>query len=124
MKVLLSIKPQFAIKIFDGTKKFEFRKSMFKNANINTVVVYASSPMQKVIGEFTIDEIMEESPDALWEKTKKHSGITKEFFDEYFFNRDRAFAIKVKEANRYQQPLDLIDFDLSFAPQSFVYLYR
>lgn len=123
MKVLLSIKPQFAIKIFDGTKKFEFRKSMFKNANINTVVVYASSPMQKVIGEFTIDEIMEESPDALWEKTKKHSGITKEFFDEYFFNRDRAFAIKVKEANRYQQPLDLIDFDLSFAPQSFVYLY-
>ncbi|MEA4986309.1 hypothetical protein SDC9_38527 [bioreactor metagenome] len=123
MKVLLSIKPQFAIKIFDGTKKFEFRKSMFKNSNINTVVVYASSPMQKVIGEFTIDEIMEESPDALWEKTKKHSGITKEFFDEYFFNRDRAFAIKVKEANRYQQPLDLIDFDLSFAPQSFVYLY-
>lgn len=122
MKVLLSIKPQFAIKIFDGTKKFEFRKSMFKNANINTVVVYASSPMQKVIGEFTIDEIMEESPDALWEKTKKHSGITKEFFDEYFFNRDRAFAIKVKEANRYQQPLDLIDFDLSFAPQSFVYI--
>lgn len=122
MKVLLSIKPQFAIKIFDGTKKFEFRKSMFKNANINTVVVYASSPMQKVIGEFTIDEIIEESPDALWEKTKKHSGITKEFFDEYFFNRDRAFAIKVKEANRYQQPLDLIDFDLSFAPQSFVYI--
>ncbi len=122
MKVLLSIKPQFAIKIFDGTKKFEFRKSMFKNSNINTVVVYASSPMQKVIGEFTIDEIMEESPDALWEKTKKHSGITKEFFDEYFFNRDRAFAIKVKEANRYQQPLDLIDFDLSFAPQSFVYI--
>jgi predicted transcriptional regulator len=122
MKVLLSIKPQFAIKIFDGTKKFEFRKSIFKNSNINTVVVYASSPMQKVIGEFTIDEIMEESPDALWEKTKKHSGITKEFFDEYFFNRDRAFAIKVKEANRYQQPLDLIDFDLSFAPQSFVYI--
>jgi len=122
MKVLLSIKPQFAIKIFDGSKKFEFRKSIFKNSNINTVVVYASSPMQKVIGEFTIDEIMEAAPEALWEKTKKHSGITKEFFDAYFFNRDKAFAIKVKEANRYQQPLDLTDFDLNFAPQSFVYL--
>lgn len=122
MKVLLSIKPQFALKIFDGTKKFEFRKSVFKNSNINTVVVYASSPLQKVIGEFTIDEIMEEEPDVLWEKTKKHSGITKEFFDEYFFNRDKAFAIKVKETNRYQKPLDLIDFDLDFAPQSFVYL--
>lgn len=122
MKVLLSIKPQFALKIFDGTKKFEFRKSVFKNSNINTVVVYASSPMQKVIGEFTIDEIMEEKPDILWEKTKKHSGITKDFFDEYFFNRDRAFAIKVKEITRYNEPKELIDFDLNFAPQSFVYL--
>jgi predicted transcriptional regulator len=122
MKVLLSIKPQFAIKIFDGTKKFEFRKSIFKNSNINTVVVYASSPMQKVIGEFTFDEIMEEKPNVLWEMTQKHSGITKEFFDEYFFNRDRAFAIKVKEITRYNEPMDLIDFDLNFAPQSFVYL--
>lgn len=122
MKILLSIKPQFALKIFDGTKKFEFRKNIFKNSDINTVVVYASSPMQKVIGEFTIAEIMEEEPHILWEKTKKHSGITKEFFDEYFFNREKAFAIKVKEINRYQKPLDLIDFDLNFAPQSFVYL--
>lgn len=122
MKVLLSIKPQFALKIFDGSKKFEFRKSIFKNSNINTVVVYASAPLQKVIGEFTIDEIIEEQPDILWEKTKKHSGITKDFFDEYFFNRDKAFAIKVKEVNRYQEPLNLIDFDINFAPQSFVYL--
>ena len=122
MKVLLSIKPQFALKIFDGTKKFEFRKSVFKNSNINTVIVYASSPMQKVIGEFTIDEIMEEEPEALWEMTKKHSGITKDFFDEYFFNRDRAFAIKVKDTTRYKEPKELRDFDLNFAPQSFVYL--
>ncbi len=122
MKVLLSIKPQFAVKIFDGTKKFEFRKSIFKNSKINTVVVYASSPMQKVIGEFTFDEIMEENPEVLWEKTKKHSGISKEFFDEYFFNRDKAFAIRVKEINQYKTPLDLIDFDLNYAPQSFVYL--
>ena len=122
MKVLLSIKPQFAIKIFDGTKKFEFRKSIFKNSNINTVVVYASYPMQKVIGEFTIDEIMDEEPEVLWEMTKKHSGITKDFFDEYFLNRERAFAIKVKDITRYLEPKDLIDLNINFAPQSFVYL--
>lgn len=122
MKVLLSIKPQFAIKIFDGTKKFEFRKSLFKNSTVNTVVVYASSPIRKVIGEFTIDEILEEKPAVLWEMTQKHSGISREYFDKYFFNRDRAFAIKVKETTRYQEPKDLIDFGLNFAPQSFVYL--
>lgn len=122
MKVLLSIKPQFAVKIFNGTKKFEFRKSIFKNSKINTVVVYASSPIQKVIGEFTFDEIIEENPEVLWKKTKNHSGISKEFFDEYFLNREKAFAIRVKETNQYKIPMDLIDFDLNFAPQSFVYL--
>ena len=34
MKVLLSIKPEFAEKIFDGTKLYEFRRSIFKNKNI------------------------------------------------------------------------------------------
>jgi predicted transcriptional regulator len=122
MKILLSIKPEYANKIFDGTKKYEFRKSIFKNTNVKTVIVYASSPMQKVIGEFTIDEILEETTEKLWDKTHKHSGITKEFFDEYFVNKEIGYAIKIKETKRYSKPMDLIDFNLDFAPQSFVYL--
>ena len=58
MKVLLSIKPEYAEKIFEGTKKYEFRRSVFKNRNVKTVVVYASSPVQKVIGEFDIEHII------------------------------------------------------------------
>lgn len=122
MKVLISVKPQFALKIFDGTKKYEYRKRIFKNTDVNTVVVYVSSTVQKVIGEFTIDEIMEEETAVLWEMTQKHSGITKDFFDKYFFNCDRAFAIKVKDFIQYKVPKELKDFELKFAPQSFVYL--
>ena len=70
MRVLLSIKPEYAFKIFDGTKKFEFRKVIFKNPDITTVVVYASSPVQQVIGEFEIDDIFSFDPDELWKKTK------------------------------------------------------
>lgn len=62
MKVLLSIKPEFAFKIFEGKKKFEFRKVIFKNPNVKTVVVYASSPVQRVIGEFEIDDILSSDP--------------------------------------------------------------
>lgn len=47
MKILLSIKPEFADKIFEGTKQFEFRKSIFKDKTVRKVVVYASSPIQK-----------------------------------------------------------------------------
>ena len=66
MKVLLSIKPKFAEKIFDGTKKFEFRKSIFKNDKVRKVVVYASFPVQKVIGEFTIADILNDDVAAIW----------------------------------------------------------
>ena len=81
MKVVLSIKPQFAEKIFNGTKQFEFRNSIFKNKKVKSVVVYASSPVQKVIGEFEIEEILMENPATLWEITHNFSGITKEYFD-------------------------------------------
>ena len=30
MKILLSIKPEFAEKIFSGSKKYEFRRRIFK----------------------------------------------------------------------------------------------
>lgn len=45
MKVLLSIKPEFAEKIFSGEKKFEFRRSIFKDKTVKTVLVYASASL-------------------------------------------------------------------------------
>lgn len=122
MKVLLSIKPQFANLIFEGKKKFEFRKSIFKNKDIKTIVVYASSPMQKVIGEFEIDKIITDDIESLWEKTKKFAGIDKEYFYQYFADKQQGFAIKIKTTKRYKEPLSLKnDFNL-IPPQSFLYL--
>ena len=40
MRVLLSIKPEFVEKIFSGEKLYEYRKAMFKNVNVSTVVIY------------------------------------------------------------------------------------
>ena len=57
MKVLLSIKPEFVEKIFAGTKKYEFRKSLFKKSGVKYVVIYASAPIKRVVGEFEIDDI-------------------------------------------------------------------
>lgn len=122
MKVLLSIKPEFAEKIFNGTKKFEFRRSIFKNQNIRKVVVYASSPVQKVIGEFEIDHILSLHPESLWEKTFKDSGISQEYFFEYFGDKEIGHAIKVKNIKRYKKPLCIREDFKVTPPQSFLYL--
>lgn len=121
MKVVLSIKPQFANKIFDGTKKFEFRKAIFKKQNVTSVLVYASSPVQKVIGEFEIGEIFNFDLKTLWDKTKEYSGITEDYFYEYFENRDQGFAIQIKNQIRFTNPKCLKeDYNLT-PPQSFAY---
>jgi len=122
MRVLLSIKPEYAFKIFDGTKKFEFRKVIFKNPDIRTVVVYASSPVQKVIGEFEIEDIFSFDPKAIWEMTKKHSGITEDFFYQYFADRDIAHAIKIKKTKKYRKQLCIREDFNVVPPQSYVYL--
>lgn len=122
MKVLLSIKPEFAFKIFEGKKKFEFRKVIFKNPNVKTVVVYASSPVQRVIGEFEIDNILSSDPTEIWRLTKKHSGISEEFFNEYFADKEIAHAIKIKNTIKYKQPLHLKENFNVVPPQSYLYL--
>src|SRR5688572_33309307 len=107
MKVILSIKPQFANKIFLGTKQYEFRKVIFKNPNVKKIIVYASYPVQMVIGEFEIDRIISNDPKTIWNKTKDKSGISEDFFFEYFQDKSIAYAIKVKKAVRYKKPLCL-----------------
>lgn len=122
MNVLLSIKPEFAYKIFDGTKKYEFRKNIFKRKDVKKVIVYASSPVQQVIGEFDIADILCEDTEQLWQITKEESGISKNFYDEYFASKNKAFAIQIGSICKYTHPKHLSDYDLDFAPQSFVYL--
>ena len=109
MKVLLSIKPEFALTIF-------------KNRKVKRVVVYASSPVKKVIGEFEIEAILFDDPATLWQRTKKHSGITEEFFFQYFNNKHTGYAIKVKSTRKYRQPLCIREDFNATPPQSFIYI--
>lgn len=123
MKVLLSIKPEYAEKILQGVKRYEFRKSIFKNPNVKTVVLYATMPLGKVVGEFDFDEVLSDSPSAIWSETREFSGITKSFFNSYFHGRDTAHAIKVGAVRRYAVPFALEKIVPSgAAPQSYRYL--
>jgi predicted transcriptional regulator len=120
MKVVLSIKPEFANKIFDGTKLFEFRKRIF-HESIKSVLVYSSSPVQKVIGEFQIGEIIKHDLETLWDLTKEYSGISEDYFYEYFADKEHGYAIQIKKKTKFRIPKCLReDYNLT-PPQSFAY---
>ncbi len=123
MKVLLSIKPEYANKIFSGEKKFEFRRRVFKNLEVQTVVVYSTMPVGQIIGEFSIKHIHQDSPKMIWDKTRKFSGVDESFFNDYYDGRDLAFAIEVDNPILYKIPINPKEKYKNFtAPQSFMYL--
>jgi len=122
MRVLLSIKPEFASKIFDGSKRYEYRRSIFKNQEVSKVIVYASNPVKRIIGEFEIEDIIHDELQALWTKTQNHAGISEKKFFEYFLNKSKGYAIKVRTIRMYDDPLPLNNFMVSSPPQSFMYI--
>ena len=76
MNVILSIKPEFVEKIFSGEKQYEYRKVLFKQ-KVDTVYIYASRPISKIVGEFKIDEILCDTPENIWKETRRQSGVTR-----------------------------------------------
>lgn len=123
MRVLLSIKPEFASQIFNGTKRFEFRKTAFKDPRVRIVVVYVTSPVGMIVGEFDIIDVVSEEPSRLWSRTKQYAGISEEYFSEYFSGRSRGVALAIGEVREYPKPIDPAKLIQNFtAPQSYMYL--
>lgn len=118
---LLAIKPQYAEQIMSRRKKVEFRKVGF-GASVDTVVVYASSPVKKIVGWFTVSYVDEDDPSLLWSRHRSYGGITRDDFDEYYLERDRGIAIGVEAVVRLEEPLPLRTLGDIVPPQSFRYL--
>ena len=119
--ILMSIKPEYVDKIFSGEKKYEYRKRLCKE-KIDTIIVYSSSPIQKIVGELKIKQVLYDKKKVIWNKTYKHSGITKIKYDKYYENCGYVVAYEIEKAILYDKQKDLKDFNVRTAPQSYVYI--
>ena len=120
-KILISINPEHVENIINGSKKFEYRKIAAKQ-DISSVVIYETTPVKRIVAEAEIIDVLILSPDELWKQTKQASGISKEFFDEYFKGKKIAYAYKLGKVKVYETPKTLLDYGVKNAPQSFIYL--
>jgi len=123
MNVLLSIKPKYVEKIVNGEKQYEFRKRIFRNKNVRKAFIYSTSPTKKIVGEFDIGNIIEDTPIRLWTELQEVSGINeKEFFD-YFSDINKGFAIGIEKLNIFDDPIEPNELISDFSPpQSFCYV--
>ena len=118
----MSIKPQFADAILNGTKTVEFRKRRLA-PDVTTVLIYATMPIGQVVGAFEIAGYDVASPTRLWERHKKHAGIARAPYRDYYRGTRQAVGLLVADARRLTRPVYLRDLDVALRPpQSFCYL--
>lgn len=124
MDALLAIKPEFAEKILSGEKRYEFRRTIFRDSNdIDFVYLYSSSPIMKIVGVFSTNRTIEADPEQLWELYSEYAGIDRTRFMQYFEDAETGYAIQVDNAYRFSDPIDPDDvFDEFSPPMSFLYL--
>lgn len=122
---VLSIKPEYATKIVAGLKTVELRRRFPYGTVTGAIMyVYATVPLQAVIGYATISTVEELAVERIWQLYGDVAYITRPDFDAYYADRKSGFVIKLEKPVRIEEPipLALLKDKLNFTPpQSFAY---
>jgi len=117
--LLISIHPEFVEKILSGKKVFEFRKTLPSQLPTH-LVIYATTPVQRIVAIAEVEGALSDSPSRIWEKSKKGAGISRAFFRQYFSGRKSASAFKIGKVVALRRPLALQKINPKLvAPQSY-----
>lgn len=122
--ILISIHPGYVDKIIAGEKRLEFRRS-WAAYPATYMVIYATSPVQKIVAIAEIKEVHSGSRKKLWDLAKeKGGGISRRELFSYFAGSKRPVAIELININPLGNALDPKSlFGERFRPpQSFSYL--
>lgn len=121
--VLLSVKPKYADLILAGSKRVEFRRS-WAAQDVSLIVLYSSSPIQKIVGAVEVDEIVVASPTSLWKTcTERGGGLTREELRSYFADKSKGVAVLLGKVFKLPKHIEPSEVLRNFVPpQSFRYL--
>ncbi|CAM1360722.1 conserved hypothetical protein [Tenacibaculum litopenaei] len=126
--VILSIKPEFSDRIFEGTKKIELRKSKPNLKKGDLIIVYNTLPDKAIVGVCKVNEIIQSTPDEIWNNYSTDLGIDKKRYFEYYLGRDKAVGLRIDSFRKFKNriSLDTIrEFLPDFTPpQTFKYYNR
>lgn len=120
---MLSIKPKYADLILEGSKTVELRRS-WAAQDVATIVIYASSPIQKLVGIVTVKEVKKVSLTQLWKISKAHGGgLSNIELKEYYKGKERGYAVMLGHVVKAKVPVEPSRLFAQFVPpQSFRYL--
>lgn len=119
MDIILALYPKNIEKIASGIKKFEFRRSIYKDSSVKKAYIYATAPIKKIVGCFKIAQVVSGTPEEVWEKCGQFSGTTKESLMKYFQGKDKVYALEINDFKYFEHPIDPRDYIKNFYPPQF-----
>ena len=110
--LLLSIRPEYAQKIINGTKTVELRRVRTRLKAGDLVLLYISSPEKALVGSFEVEQVIEfeNSPKALkefWNEVKNKAGIEQHKFYRYYQGASVGVGIYIKKLEIFPRRLEL-----------------
>ncbi|MDO4460647.1 MAG: ASCH domain-containing protein [Clostridia bacterium] len=121
--VLLSIMPKYANQIKAGIKRIELRKRIPALSQGDIVILYESSPIQRITAYCVIDSVVALSPAEMWSTYSCVLGISKKDYDSYFLSASCAYGLCIKNVVEFSHPIKLHDsLGILRPPQSYRYL--
>ena len=124
--LLISIKTQYANQIFNGSKKFEFRRRSIGDKNCNKkIFVYSSGKDKSIIGYIIVDKILKGDLKYILEVTNYTNN--KDIIN-YFEGSNQCFALHISEVHRFLEPINIDDIKNNYKdfviPQFYRYIKK
>ena len=124
--LFLSIHPEHVRSIAAGRKTVELRKRKPSIQPGVRVVIYATTPECEVVGVATIEAIHVGTPTEIWKNHGKQASVTRQAFDAYYAEADRAIGIEIEGFESFAEPVSLRELRQRWAgfqpPQQYRYL--
>ena len=108
--ILISIMTYYARQIFNGTKKFEFRKSPLREADLNKqIFVYSAKDDKSIIGSFKVKKVHHGNVNEIMKITGYDKRKDGDEILNYFGNNSNCFALELYDVKEFSNPLTLKD---------------
>ncbi|MGH9481689.1 MAG: ASCH domain-containing protein [Terriglobales bacterium] len=120
--VLMSIHPEYAFRIADGTKRVELRVRPPALPTPYRVLFYGTTPLRKMVAWATVAKVLVGTPTEIWGVCGGLAAVNHDTFHHYLAHRKRLSALYLENVSAVDPPVSLPA--AWRPPQSFRFLSR
>jgi predicted transcriptional regulator len=98
---VMSIKEEYGLNLLNGKSMWEYRRRKSKINVGDKIILYATAPNKKLIGEFIVGKVLIGTANDIWNKTKKDICYKKNEVVPYLESGDYPIAFQVSNPKKY-----------------------